>query len=316
MVISATGVDKAYDGTTAATVTLSDNGLSGDDLSLAYTTAAFADQNAGSAKPVSVSGITLGGDRRGQLHLRHDCQHDGQHHALPITVSATANSKVYDGTVTAAALPTITAGSLVTGDSASLSETYDTAIAGSAKTLTPAAVITDGNGGNNYAVTLATAAGVITPAPLTITANSKSRVYGATNPLLTASYSGFVAGEDATVLSAAPSMSTTADSSSPEGAYPITASAAAAANYAISYADGTLNVIALPQMAGIVAVDGQVILTFPTTLGQTYQVVSASSLTSPVWTAAGDPITGTGSSVSVTNSVAGPQSFFRLQLNP
>ena len=43
-----------------------------------------------------------------------------------ITVTAAANSKVYDGTTTAAATPTVTAGSLAAGDTAAFSESYDT----------------------------------------------------------------------------------------------------------------------------------------------------------------------------------------------
>src|SRR5205823_6541655 len=56
LTVSATGVDKVYDGSTAATVTLSDNRVSGDVLADSYTSATFADKNVGTAKPASVSG--------------------------------------------------------------------------------------------------------------------------------------------------------------------------------------------------------------------------------------------------------------------
>ena len=45
---------------------------------------------------------------------------------LPITLTANTNTKVYDGTVSATATPTITAGALVSGDVGTYSETYDT----------------------------------------------------------------------------------------------------------------------------------------------------------------------------------------------
>ena len=61
LTVSATGVNKVYDGTTNATVTLSDNRFSGDSLSDSYTSAAFADANAGTGKTVSVSGISISG---------------------------------------------------------------------------------------------------------------------------------------------------------------------------------------------------------------------------------------------------------------
>src|SRR5207245_11396715 len=47
LTVSATGVDKTYDGTTTATVTLSDNRVAGDVFTDSYTTASFAGKNVG-----------------------------------------------------------------------------------------------------------------------------------------------------------------------------------------------------------------------------------------------------------------------------
>jgi hypothetical protein len=84
----------------------------------------------------------------------------------------------------------------------------------------------------------------LAPAVLTIRADDKSRGYGATNPLLTVTYGGFVNGEDAGVLSGSPLLSTVADPNSPAGPYPITASAGTLSNshYSLNFADGTLTV--------------------------------------------------------------------------
>ena len=49
-------------------------------------------------------------------------------------------------------------------------------------------------------------------------------VYGSALPTLTASYSGFVNGDNAANLTTPPNLSTTATSASPVGNYPITAS--------------------------------------------------------------------------------------------
>jgi len=54
-----TGGGKTYDGTTAATVTLSDNRVSGDVFADAFTSATYADKNVGNGKPVTVSGISI-----------------------------------------------------------------------------------------------------------------------------------------------------------------------------------------------------------------------------------------------------------------
>jgi hypothetical protein len=49
--VSATGVNKVYDATTSATVSLADNRLAGDSLSTSYTSASFANKNVGTPKP-------------------------------------------------------------------------------------------------------------------------------------------------------------------------------------------------------------------------------------------------------------------------
>jgi hypothetical protein len=86
----------------------------------------------------------------------------------------------------------------------------------------------------------------VAKAPLTITADNKTRTYGASNPALTASYSGFVNGEGATALSGTASLSTTASPSSPVigSPYPITLTQGtlASANYSFSFVNGSLTV--------------------------------------------------------------------------
>jgi len=84
----------------------------------------------------------------------------------------------------------------------------------------------------------------VSPAPLIITANNTNNVYGAALPAFTASYSGFVNGDTAASLSTPVTLGTSAAASSPVGAYPITASGAAATNYTINYVNGMLSVSA------------------------------------------------------------------------
>ncbi len=80
------------------------------------------------------------------------------------------------------------------------------------------------------------------PAPLTISADNKSKTYGAANPSLTATYSGFVLGQGQGALGGALSCSTTALTGSPAGSYPITCAGRTATNYALTYQPGTLTV--------------------------------------------------------------------------
>jgi hypothetical protein len=56
------------------------------------------------------------------------------------------------------------------------------------------------------------------------------------------SYSGFVGSDNASKLTAAPTLNTTATASSPVGSYPITAGSAADSNYSITYVPGTLTI--------------------------------------------------------------------------
>ena len=63
------GINKTYDGTAVATVTLSDNRVPGDALSTSYTSAAFVSPNAGTGIGVLVSGISISGAAAGNYAL-------------------------------------------------------------------------------------------------------------------------------------------------------------------------------------------------------------------------------------------------------
>ena len=82
----------------------------------------------------------------------------------------------------------------------------------------------------------------VSKAALKITADNKSKITGQANPVLTVTYSGFVLSENSAVLQTPVVISTTAVTASLPGTYPITTSAAAAANYTISFVAGTLTV--------------------------------------------------------------------------
>ncbi|MBA3470372.1 MAG: tandem-95 repeat protein [Herpetosiphonaceae bacterium] len=82
----------------------------------------------------------------------------------------------------------------------------------------------------------------IARAPLTITANNLTRPLAQPNPPLTAQFSGFVLGNDASALSSPLILSTPATLASPVGNYAITPGGATADNYAITFVPGTLTV--------------------------------------------------------------------------
>ena len=61
LTVSATGVNKVFDGTVNAQVTLASNKVAADTVTLGYVSASFADANVGTGKPVSVTGISITG---------------------------------------------------------------------------------------------------------------------------------------------------------------------------------------------------------------------------------------------------------------
>ena len=82
----------------------------------------------------------------------------------------------------------------------------------------------------------------VTPAALTVTANSLTRTLGMPNPALTLSYTGFVNGDTPEQLTTQPTATTQATIQSPVGQYPIDVSGGVSANYIFNYVNGVLTI--------------------------------------------------------------------------
>lgn len=91
----------------------------------------------------------------------------------------------------------------------------------------------------------------VKPAKLTAKVNNVSREYGEENPQFNISYSGFVTGENESVLTTQPTISTTATKKSNVGDYPITISGGVAANYEFVYESGVLTITKAPLSAKV-----------------------------------------------------------------
>jgi hypothetical protein len=161
-------------------------------------------------------------------------------------VANVAGTEVYGSGSASYSVPTYT--TLVNGDTPS-------SISGSAACSTTVVATTpvgsyagtlSGCGGlsdPNYTITYADHGFTVTPAALTITASSSTMPYGGPVPAITAAgYSGFQNGEGPGVLSTPPACSTTATVTSPVGSYPSSCTGAAAHNYTITYAPGSVTV--------------------------------------------------------------------------
>ena len=105
-------------------------------------------------------------------------------------------------------------------------------------TLNPPGVL------GNYSITYNTAVFSITQATLLVTADNKTMLDGGSIPPFTASYSGFVNGDNQGVFSGSPSLTTTYTVNSPPGNYPINVAQGTlmAANYTFAFANGVLTV--------------------------------------------------------------------------
>ncbi len=104
----------------------------------------------------------------------------------------------------------------------------------------------------NYNIVYVDGSLTVSPAPLTITASDASMIYGSGSlPTFSVSYSGFVNGEAASVLETAPTVTTTATARSGANSYTLTPSGASAANYSITYVNGTLKIGKAPLTISI-----------------------------------------------------------------
>src|SRR5262249_40299055 len=152
----------------------------------------------------------------------------------PLTITADDQFEVYG-----AGLPALTVSysGFVNNDTAASLTTLPTlSTTATANSHVADYVITVGGAvDSNYSITYVNGTLHVTPAPLTISADSKSMVYGAALPTLTASYVGFVNGDTAAVLTVQPTLFTTATAASHVGTYKITASGAVDPDYKITY---------------------------------------------------------------------------------
>jgi hypothetical protein len=187
-------VSKAYDGSTSATLAAGNyaagGAVDGDTVTLNNpTSGAYDTRNAGTGKNVSVSGIAFVGATNGgkpvygyQMAATTANANIGEITAAPLTVTAQTDSRGYNGTTSSAVAPVVT-GTQYDALGTAATQSYDNKNVGTTHVLTASGLLmNDGNSGNNYAITYvpSAATGVITVAPLTVTAQSDSRSYNGT----------------------------------------------------------------------------------------------------------------------------------------
>jgi hypothetical protein len=160
-----------------------------------------------------------------------------------LTVTANNASMTYGS-----AVPTFSASysGFVNGDTTSVlsgaPSLTTTATSGSSVGTYPIAATTGTLSAANYALTSVPGTLTINAATLTIMALPSSKVYGDLLPAFGVGYSGFVLGQNASVLGGTLLFATAATPTSPVGSYSVTPGGLTSTNYAIVFVAGPLNV--------------------------------------------------------------------------
>jgi hypothetical protein len=168
----------------------------------------------------------------------------------PLAAAITASDKIYDGSTAAAAACTPIG--VVPGDTvlcSAASAAFATATVGAAKTVTATGVVLSGSSFSNYTIpAIATGAASITPRAASVTPDAKTKTYGAPDPVLTGTLTGFVPADNVTAAYARTPGETV-------GTYTISSTlspAAALGNYSITYRTA-LFTIAVPPVLSFTA---------------------------------------------------------------
>jgi hypothetical protein len=152
----------------------------------------------------------------------------------PATLALSALTHTYSATPKSATVTTTPSG--LSG----VSVTYNGS--GTAPTNAGSYAVVASLTNQDYQATDASGTLVINQAPLTITADNQTRIYGVAAAAFTVGYSGFVGSEGPSALGGTLAFTGTATTAINVGSYVITPGGLTSANYAIAFADGTLEI--------------------------------------------------------------------------
>jgi hypothetical protein len=315
LTVSATGINKVYDGTTNATVTLTTDAMAGDSIIAAYTSASFADEDVGTDKVVSVSGISISGaDVTNYTLLNTTTSTTADITPRELTLDGIiGNNKVYDGTTDAtvdfssASLVGVLPGETVGVDYSMAVATFDNENVGSGKTITVTGVVLTGADTGNYTLTPTTTAD-ITPRDLTVTAAGINKVYDGTIAAMVNISTDALAGDNVTAYGTASFADKNVGTGKTVSVSGISISGADAANYALVNTTSSTTADITPRDLTVTATgiskayDG----TTNATVTLTADVVAGDNVTAYGTASFADKNVGTGKTVSVSGiSISG-----------
>ncbi len=200
LLVSATGVNRVYDGTTNATVILGDNRVSGDSLNVTANSS-FIDKNAGSGKYVNVTGIAISGADAGNYTVNSTAGTSANITRANLNVSVTGVNRVYDGTTHA----TVALNSTPIGnDDVQLqyvAANFGDKNVGTGKAVSVTGIAGFGADASNYVInsTGATTAN-ITPATLNVAANGTIKTFDGSTAATVTFTDNRIAGDDVSLV--------------------------------------------------------------------------------------------------------------------
>ena len=191
LLVTVDSTDKVYDGTADARVTFFDDREKGDHFTISGN-ASFADKHAGAKKAVSVSNIELSGADADNYTFNRTAAAVASIAPRTLTVVAAGSDRPYNGT--AAAVVELS-DDRVDDDAIEVryaSASFVNKHAGSDKSVLVSGITVSGRDTADYLLKSTTvhATATIMPQPLTITADTLVKVYGAADPELTYAISG------------------------------------------------------------------------------------------------------------------------------
>jgi hypothetical protein len=152
LVVTATGVNREYDATTNASVTLADNRIVGDTFDVSHVSAEFTDKNVGNNKAIAINGISLVGSDARNYVTRATGASNANITAAALVLTASGEDKIQDGNVLATVTLQFTplATDVLNLDFQSAS--FDSPLVGTNKLISIAGINSTGLDANNYRV--------------------------------------------------------------------------------------------------------------------------------------------------------------------
>lgn len=267
-----TATNRPYDGTTTVAVTAGNVGstgfVSGDTVSVSLppgglSTGTIANRNVGTAKPVTVTGLSLAGTDAPNYTI------DSTASGILVDITPAAlvptyagGTQVYNGGITASVTPTTTG--IVSGDTVTFTQTavftgVDARNVGSNKPVAVSNIAISGSGAANYTLgsTTASTTGTITPKPVNATYTGSSRVYsgvGDVSAAVVGSSLQFVAGDSVGLAQTAVFADGNAGTNKPVNISNITLTGTHAANYLLNNTTASTNATITPRPLGVTGI--------------------------------------------------------------